>query len=800
MNYPVGTPKGRLTVLEPSAGVREGPAPRLLLSVFGAFAVVAGAAQETPPATLQEVVVQTKRAELLGFGSTHAKNAVSEDAIVNQRPAADVLNMIDRLPGVIVTQGDAIGGNDWSTRIYVRGMSTATDSSQIGYMVDEFPNGDSVYGDGQKPNRFVDAENVVKVDVGPNGADIGSASNSALGGTVHVHTADPRSAAGVRLALSAGQEALRRGFVRFDSGMLRGNSAAYVSYSETTLNSWPGTGSGDFDRRHVDVVATHQLTENVKVRFKGAWNYRDENDYNSISKAAFHANPNSDGLVDAFDIASVGYWRPSWGGTGWDRAAALRLSGTLGGGFAFTFAPYHHRHKGWGWWAPPFRVAPVDGRIDGPQGPREFYAGTFARDGEGALTPSPGASVAAFDCLAQRYENARVEYALDPAFACADATPIATRRRSGYRQRRTGATWEVRWPLGRHTFTFGGWTERTQQRNDRRWFDLDPAHPGTISPREADLHWLHFDRTFRSETARLYVRNQIKLDRLRLSAGLVWHRARTNYASRLDAVARRQARAKWLPKAGAVYALNDHAELFAAYSRNVQMLSDDLLATGVTDSLKPELSDNLDVGLRWNGTRWGFVAQAFAQRFKNRHGAVNLDAVGGDQFLQDAVALLNIGGVRNRGVELAAVLDWRDAASLYASWSHLDARYADDTPAEGIVAGRVLVNAPRQQWFAEAVWRPRAFGRRWRLAAHVKFVGERFGNVANTETLPAHALLGVDARCDFDEALGGQTLSLRLNATNLTNEDYLAAPDGDQGGAYFIGPPRMVSVTASVRF
>ena len=82
----------------------------------------------------------------------------------------------------------------------------------------------------------------------------------------------------------------------------------------------------------------------------------------------------------------------------------------------------------------------------------------------------------------------------------------------------------------------------------------------------------------------------------------------------------------------------------------------------------------------------------------------------------------------------------------------------------------------------------------------MKFVGERFGNVANTETLPSHALLAVDARCDFDEALGGQTLSLRLNATNLTNEDYLAAPDGDQGGAYFIGPPRMVSVTASVRF
>ena len=771
-----------------------------LLPVLVALAVTVSAAQQPSPQDLQEVVVQTKRAELLGFGTAHANNAVGEDAIASRRSAADVLNAIDRLPGVMVTQGDAIGGNDWATRIYIRGMNTATDSSQIGYMVDEFPNGYSVYGDGHKPNRFVDAENVVKVDVGQNAADIGSASNSALGGTVHFHTAAPRSERGVQLALSAGQEALRRGFLRFDSGTLRGNSAAYVSYSETSLNSWPGAGAGDFDRRHVDVAATHQLTERIQLRFKGAWNYRDENDYNSISKAAFDANPDTDGLVDAFDIANVGYWRPSWGGTGWDRAAALRLSGTLGSAVAFTLAPYHHRHKGWGWWAPPFRIAPVDGRIEGPEGPREFFAGTFERDGNGALVPSPGVSVAAFDCLAQRYDNAQVEYALDPAFSCANAKLIATRRRSGYRKQRTGATWEVRWPAGRQTFTIGGWGERVRRHNDRRWYNLDVADPGTIAPQEADLHWLHFDRVYRSETARLYARNQTSLGALDVSAGLVWHRVQTTYASRLDAVTRRQARAKWLPKAGAVYALNDHAELFAAYSRNVQMLSDDLLATGVTDSLKPELSDNLDIGLRWNGARWGFVAQAFAQRFKNRHGAVNLHAVGGDHFLQDAVALLNIGGVDNRGVELAAAFDWRDAASLFASWSYLDARYADDTPAEGIVAGRVLVNAPRQQGFAEAVWRPRAFGLRWRLAAHVKFVGERFGNVANTETLPSHALLGVDASCDFDEALGGQPLTLRLNATNLTDEDYLAAPDGDQGGAYFIGPPRMVSVTASVRF
>ena len=772
--------------------------PRCLLALFALFAVAVDAAERAPTATLQETVIQ-KRAELLGFGTAHANNAVAEDAIAGQRPAADVLNMIDRLPGVMVTHGDAIGGNDWSTRIYIRGMSTATDSSQIGYMVDEFPNGDSVYGDGQKPNRFVDAENVVKAEVGQNAADIGSASNSALGGTVHFYSADPRSDPGVKLALSNGQEALRRGFVRFDSGKLGEHSAAYVSYSETSLNSWPGTGSGDFDRRHVDVVATHELTSNLKLRFKGAWNYRDENDYNSISKAEFDANPDSDRLADVFTIANAGYWRPSWGGTRWDRAATLRLTGLLGSKAAFTLAPYYHYHKGWGWWAPPFRVASLDGRIEGPEGPREFYSRTFLRDANGALVPSPGVSVATFDCLAQRYENALVSYALDPTFVCAGAQRIATRRRSGYRNHRKGATWEMRWLAGRHDFTLGGWAEDMRRNGDRRWYNLDLADPGTIRPRQADLHWLHFERKFHSRTVRLYAQDHIRRGRFDFSAGVVWHRVSTDYASRLDAAERHQARAKWLPKAGAVYALNENAELFAAYSRNVLMLSDDLLAIGSTDNLSPEISDNLDIGFRWNGQRWGFVAQAFTQRFRNRHGAINLDATGGDQFLQGAVELLNIGGVRNRGLEVAAAFAWRDI-DLYASWSYLDSRYADDISAEGIVSGRTLINAPRHQSFAEGVWRPAAFGQRLRLALNAKFVGTRFGDVANAEQLPSHTLLGASAAYDFNRVFGGRTLTLRFDGTNLTDEDYLAAPDGDQGGAYFIGPPRMASLTATMQF
>ena len=776
---------------------------RLFLPAAAMFAPLGQAAQtdaaDASAVTLKEIEVKAARAKVLGFGAARATNAVDAGAIEGERPAADVLNLIDRLPGVSVTHGDAVGGNHWSTRIYIRGMSTATDGSQIGYMVDQLPNGDSVYGDGQKPGLFVDVENVAAADVGQNVADIASASNSALGGTVHYLTANPRRNPGIRAAWTTGQEALRRGFVRLDSGAPWRGFGAYASYSETSLNSWPGRGSGDFDRRHVDVLALQELPNGLSLRFKGSWNHRDENDYNSVTLADFDANPNSDGLEDAFSVDGVGWWRPSWGGTRWDRAASLQVSGPLAAAGEFSLAPYHHDHKGWGWWAPPFRVAALDGRIEGPQGPREFYAGTFRRDAQGRLIPAPaGVSVASFGCLAHRYEDARVSYAINPAFDCAGAERIATRRRSGYRKSRAGVVWEASWHGERSTFTVGGWSERQRRDGDRRWYNLDPARPGTIHPSLEDLHWLHFDRKYRSSTARFHVQERLRLGRFELSAGMVWHRAETDYASRLDGAMRDQSRAEWLPKLSVVHRLSARAELFAAYSRNVLMLSDELLATGTTDDLAPERSDNLDVGMRWNGARLGLVAQAFAQRFRDRHGAVNLDALGGDLYLQGAVALLNIGGVANRGLEVAAVLDWSEAWAFHASWSHLRSKYTDDVPAEGIAANKTLVNAARHQWFAEVAWRGAAPARRWRLAANAKFVGERPADPANVDALPAHTLFGISARVTFEDAVGDAALTLQLNASNLTDEDYLAAPDGDQGGYFFIGPPRMVSVTVGV--
>lgn len=757
---------------------------------------IAGSALADDGTSVIEEVVVTARAGLLGFGKTRANTTVDAAMVETQAPATDVLQLVDRLPGVNVQFGDAIGGNNWSTRVSVRGMANTRDTSQIGYMIDRLPGGDPAYGGGQKPNVFVDTENVALVEVAQNATDIGSASNTALGGTLHYHTREPSPDLGLNLAYGEGGDGLRRMFGRFETGQLPGGLSSYVSYSETSLRTWIGDGSGTFERSHVDVKAVGTLGRNWTATLHGSWNYRNETDYDSVTLAEFRLDPKSDGLVDTFDIHDAGRWRPGWGGTRWDKAVVLDLRGSVDA-FDFRVSPYAHAQRGWGWWIPPYRIATLNGRVESPRGAREYFARTFERTPLGALIPAVGTDVSHLDCLASVYEDPLVDYAVRPGFDCADAERIASRRRSGYRTRRQGITGEARWHSGAHTLTLGGWLERRHRRNDRRWFDLRRSNPGTLRPAPADLHWIHFDRSFDTDTTRLYAEYGFASGPVEATAGMVFHDTATRYTAHLERASRRQARDRWMPKFGAVYRGPAETEVFASWSRNVRMLADRLLAGGTTDALAPELADNADLGIRWNGDRVGLVAQAFSQRFRHRLGAVNVAAEGGDQYLQGAVQLLNIGGVHGSGFELAAVFDPIPAVRLYGSFSRLRARYTEDVPGEGIRAGGRLANAPATMWFGQLTWSRHLFGAPLQLNVNVKFVGDRHGDPANTETVPSYALVGFAAR--FERALSGtKRLTLQLNATNVGNKRYLSAPDGDQGGTYFIGPPRMLSLTAAI--
>ncbi|MDM3870473.1 TonB-dependent receptor [Porticoccus sp. W117] len=769
-------------------------------------------ADSSSDSNIEEEIVTTARAQLLGFGESHANNTIRLEDIKSQTPANDVLNFINRLPGVNVTQGDAIGSNDWSTRVSIRGMTNGRSDSQVGYMVDGMPNGASNYGGGQKPNRYIDSENVARINVGQNASDISSASNSALGGTVRYYTADPSEEFGVKTQFTGGDDDLQRGFFRIDSGEIADGLTSYLSYSESSVSSWIGAGSGDFDRQHADLKIVRDYDDGLTIKFKGSYNYRNENDFDSVSLQDFRDDPTTDGLVDVFDYATVGDFRPAWGGTRRDNAFSLEITKDNGDSGKFTMTPYYHHQAGSGWWAPPYIWSKPDGQIEGERGPREYFANTFARNADGVMTAAASpVDVSGIPCLAGRYDGDEVGFELNPAFDCATAERVATRRRSGYATDRLGFTAENEMYFGNHKVTVGAWYEYQDRDNSREWFLLDPNNPGTINPSQDDLFHRDFDRNFESATTRLYVEDRIDLDKFEVTAGLVWHRLDTEYVERLESESREQTRDELLPKLGVVYNMSDSSEFFASYSRNVKMLSEGVLAAGDTRLLSPETSDNLDIGYRWNGDNMGMVVQVFSQRFQDRLGVVNIAALGGDQFAETAANFLNIGGVENNGLEFALSYDISDSLSTYGSYSYLSAKYSEtEGMGESIREGDRILNVPENQLFGEVTWSPEALNNNLRLSLNVKHVGEVVGLneqrnenqqvLRAEEVLDAYTLVGLSATYAMQDVIGLEDLEFQLNAVNLLDEQYLSGTDGDQGGRYFLGAPQTLSLTVRANF
>ncbi|MGS2722943.1 TonB-dependent receptor domain-containing protein [Porticoccus sp. GXU_MW_L64] len=761
---------------------------------------------------IDEEIVTTARAQLLGFGESHANNTIRLEDIKSQTPANDVLNFINRLPGVNVTQGDAIGSNDWSTRVSIRGMTNGRSDSQVGYMVDGMPNGASNYGGGQKPNRFIDSENVARINVGQNASDISSASNSALGGTVRYYSNDPSNEFAVKTQITGGDDELRRGFFRIDSGEVADGLTSYLSYSESSVASWIGAGSGDFDRQHADLKVVKDYDDGLTIKFKGSYNYRNENDFDSVSLQDFRDDPTTDGLVDVFSFDTVADFRPAWGGTRRDNAFSLEISKDNGEDGKFSVTPYYHKQSGAGWWAPPYVWSKPDGQIEGARGPREYFANTFARDADGIMTAAASPiDVSGNPCLAGLYANDEVAFELNPAFDCASAQRVATRRRSGYATDRLGFTAENEMYFGNHNVTVGAWFEYQDRDNGREWFFLDANDPGTINPSQDDLFHRDFDRNFETATTRLYVEDRIDMDKFEVTAGLVWHRVDTEYVSRIDSVNLEQTRDELLPKLGVVYRMDDSSEFFASYSRNVKMLSEGLLTSGDTRLLNPETSDNVDLGYRWNGDKMGLVVQVFSQRFNDRLGSVNVAASGGDIFAETDANFLNIGGVENNGLEFAMSYDISDTLSMYSSYSYLSAKYSETEGAgESIREGERILNVPENQLFGEITWTPEALDRNLRLSLNVKHVGEVVGLneqrdenqqvLRAGEALDAYTLVGLSATYSLQEVIGLKDLEFQLNAINLLDEQYLSGTDGDQGGLYFLGAPQTLSMTIRASF
>ena len=715
----------------------------------------------------------------------YANNVADESAKLQQASISNVMDLIDKLPGVNVGQGDAFGSDDYTTTVSMRGFVIDRADQQLGITIDGIPNGGSAYAGGSKANRYLDSENTRLVEVGQGSGDISSASLDALGGTINFVSATPEDEQKARLDYSNGSFNARRYFARFDTGQLFGNTNAYVSLSDSYNSRWIGTGSNGYsDRLHFEAKSVTQLEHS---RFTGRISYDDahEDNYDYRSLEQFKQNPKFDGLTNVWtgDPEIDQNFAEAWSTLRENTLAYLKGEFTLSDDLLLDVTPYVHLQEGRGDWLPPYQV--------------------YATDGKGnRITLGNGVKRETYT-----YVDAQGRPILDPKADTSKATRVSSYRHTHYDKDRYGFTSNLQWTLDNQQIRAGVWFEQQQRNQSRDWHQvLDPKvyHYFNDAP-----YWVQFNDDYENDVLKMYVQDKIQFGDLQLTVGVQQYLVDVTRDDLFNAAnnGKLDSDSDLLPSLGLVYALTNDLELFSGYSENFKAIPDTLLNTVGQDfnSLEPETAENLDLGLRYQGDSVTASATLYSIKFNNRITLLAYQELDGapDYLTELDGTFVNVGGVKSKGLEANA--DWRfsDTFSLTSALTLNDSTYTENV--NGYRAGDNVAAIPEKMLSMDLKYDQGNY----RAGLGAKYTGTYFGaakravinNVAqwNRDEIPAHTLLNLYAGYRVDLAQGSaiQTLDLSFLLNNLTDKSYIA---GGQEGAYLLGAERTASFTVSLGF
>jgi len=246
------------------------------------------------------------------------RSTVTRDAIAKMSPTSNPYQMIDRLPGVVITSTDAAGMNGGN--ITIRGYN----SDQLGFTIEGAPINDSgnyaLY-----PQEYVDAENIEQISIAQGSPDLDSPHVGATGGVINMYMRDPSKTMGAFVDTSVGSHNLSREFARLEMGQI-GDFRAYASFSNYSRNHWEGPGADE--RRHVDFRGVWEPSNGNRVTLSIIYNDSINDSYQAPSLPSYSIlGPAAVGYNNALPTT---FFAPAGPGA-WDRTA----------GNASLFYQYH---------------------------------------------------------------------------------------------------------------------------------------------------------------------------------------------------------------------------------------------------------------------------------------------------------------------------------------------------------------------------------------------------------------------------------------------------------------------------
>jgi iron complex outermembrane receptor protein len=362
--------------------------------------------------------------------------------------------------------------------------------------------------------------------------------------------------------------------------------------------------------------------------------------------------------------------------------------------------------------------------------------------------------------------------------------PISVRT-TEYRMRRKGVFGDFGGDTALGNFTVGGWYERNDFNQARRFYGLESRQTPGRSAFDflKNPFFTQWEFDYVTDIYQYYVRDKFKVGALTVDAGWKGFDVKNSAAPIIQAgraAGEIRARDWFQPSVGLNYRVTSAIEAYGSFSQSTEayvaaFTSGPFSTTqagfdAIKDSLKPESSDTFELGARFKRDGFRGSLGAYLVNFHNRL----LGITSGAGIVGNPVVLQNVGDVRSAGLE--AVADYRmdSGVGLFASYSYNDATYRDNVhDAQGSLLaatkGKTVVDAPRHMFKVEARYDPSSgvFGR-----VGLDYISKRFFTYTNDQSVPGRFL--ADATLGYRFMLGSKRMELQGNVTNLFNKRYVS--------------------------
>lgn len=740
----------------------------LLVLVCPAFSI----AQEPPPLPdLDLPAVEVMAAPVPAVApleeQDYSASRVDRDGIATLGGPAQTnpYRALDLMPSVNLSGLDAYGLSTDQNVVRVRGIAAST-YSNLAVTVNGTPSSASA-GRGGVGNLF-DLENLEGLTLwrGPSPANVGFGMGN-LAASLDLSILAPSAEPGVRARIAAGGDGFHKVFARLDTGTFNGGSQIFLSGSTAESEQW--RGPGDQSRDTLNAGFTQVLGEQASLELYAAHNRFHRDEYRPLTYAqsqdlGTYGDLGYNAELTGVATQDVNYYAYNTQHFEEDNLLA-RLSWELSDSLELRLSPYWLSNEGQRRVGKTDSVTVVD--ID-----QEQYG----------VTAELAAEIATGQRLTLGYWSHRVTSMPPPM-----SQKIYSLDADG---RLVFSKWGILSDMGARAYESPYFQLEGEQGPWRYTLGLRYLSyriPGITSYDGKGLADVSHDAALAMDPA---VKSSLSTD-----------------ATTLE---------EWLPSLSGGLILTPSLDLRAAYGRTVgnpwmgplysgYMRNEKAFQrAGVTlqdlwDDLALETSDTLELGLQWRHGGLTLTPTLFYSWLRDKQ-VTAYDPAVGISYLQSGIEATAYGAE----LEASWGIDshWTLLGSLSWNRNRLDEDIRTASSAVLETQGNQVPDAP--EWLAKLGAQYRASN--WSLTPIARYVGRRFGDAANQESVDAYATVDVSAAYLIGRVGALQSLEVGLSVVNLFDADYIGTIDAGQDDArpesvnYYPGAPRTLALSVSADF